>query len=46
VLNDRHLPGLASELMRETRRLDHLMPRTMAWLRQRIAGSVLLNQPI
>ncbi len=46
VLNDRHLPGLASELMRETRRLDHLMPRTMAWLRQRIAGSALLNQPI
>jgi len=46
VLNDRHLPGLASELMRETRRLEHLMPRTMAWLRQRIAGSNLLNQPI
>jgi Mrp family chromosome partitioning ATPase len=46
VLNDRHLPGLTSELMRETRRLDHLMPRSMAWLRQRIAGSALLNQPI
>jgi Mrp family chromosome partitioning ATPase len=45
VLNDRYLPGLASELMRETRRLDHLMPRAMAWLRQRIATSTLLNQP-
>lgn len=46
VLNDRHLPGLASELMREMHRLDHLMPRTMAWMRQLIAASPLLNQPI
>ena len=46
VLNDRHLPGLASELMRETHRFDQLMPRTMAWMRQRIAASPLLNQPI
>ncbi|HEY5789993.1 MAG TPA: capsular biosynthesis protein [Gammaproteobacteria bacterium] len=46
VLNDRHLPGLASELCRETRRLDRLLPRTMAWARAAIGRSALLNQPI
>lgn len=44
ILNDRHLPGLAAELSRETHRLDRLLPRSMARLRERIKSSPLLNQ--
>ena len=45
VMNDRYLPGLSSELVRETHRFDRLLPRTMAWARQRITASALLKQP-
>lgn len=46
IINDRHLPGLASELCRETYRLNGIFPRTMASLRKRIRGSTLLNTKI
>jgi len=46
IINDRHLPGLPSELIRETRRLDRFVPRMMDRIRTRIQSSALLNQQI
>jgi Mrp family chromosome partitioning ATPase len=46
VMNDMKAPGLAVELIRETRRLDRLLPKTMQRLRGMIQRSSLLNQLI
>jgi Mrp family chromosome partitioning ATPase len=46
VMNDMNAPGLAAELMRETRRLDRFAPKTMEKLRGVIRRSSLLNQVI
>lgn len=46
AINDRDFPGLACELMRETRRLDNHFPRTMYLLRQLIGRSRVINQSI
>lgn len=46
VMNDMKAPGLASELMRETRRLDRVVPKVMRKLRGMIQRSSILNQVI
>jgi protein-tyrosine kinase len=46
VLNDRHAPALADELIRETRRLDGTIPRVMEKLRDIIHNSTFINQSI
>ncbi len=46
VMNDMKAPSLALELMRETRRLDRFLPKTMQKLRGLIQRSALLNQEI
>ncbi len=46
VINDRENPGLASELARETRRLDRYLPNMMHKIRQGISQSRIINQRI
>lgn len=46
VINDRQHPGLASELVRETRRLDRYLPKLMHSIRQHIGRSLILNHRI
>lgn len=44
IMNDRFAPGLKQELIRETLRLEPVLPRLMAWLREKITQSIVLNQ--
>ncbi|PHS79038.1 MAG: capsular biosynthesis protein [Rhodospirillaceae bacterium] len=46
VLNDRHAPGLADELIRETKRFDGVAPKFMKKVRNMIQNSTFLNQAI
>lgn len=46
IMNDRFAPGLKQELIRETYRLERLMPSLMARLRKRLDRMVLLNQEL
>lgn len=45
-MNDRFTPGLKEELIRETHRLDRLLPKWMAKLRDKFNRMVLLNQEL
>lgn len=46
IMNDRFTPGLKEELIRETHRLDRLLPKWMAKLRDKFNRMVLLNQEL
>lgn len=46
VINDRHNPGLSSELCRETLRLDRLLPKAMQKLRKFFRTNAFLMQKI
>jgi Mrp family chromosome partitioning ATPase len=43
VLNDKNNPTLLSELLRETKRLNGILPKTMVRLRKLLSSLVLLN---
>ncbi len=43
VINDKHNPSLLYELIRETKRLDRLLPNAMTRLRKYLASLTLLN---
>lgn len=46
VFNDKVNPGLADELIRETRRLDGILPGVARWLRKRIDQSAFLQTEV
>lgn len=46
VLNDKHNPGVADELCRETRRLDRFLPGLMGKIRNVVKTHPFLNQDI
>lgn len=46
VLNDKHNPGVADELCRETRRLERLLPTIMQKIRNVVRTHPFLNQEI